>query len=97
MPLSPAQFKAFDEDGYLFLPDCFSGEEVAALRREAELIYHSGRPEVWQEKSGAPRTAFAAHTYNEGFRLLGSHPRLIEPVADDALLQYARSHRIAAE
>src|SRR5437764_8094123 len=80
MPLSPAQFKAFDEDGYLFLPDCFSGEEVAALRREAELIYHSGRPEVWQEKSGAPRTAFAAHTYNEGFRLLGSHPRLIEPV-----------------
>src|SRR6059058_6594944 len=53
---------------------------LAAQRREAELIYHSGRPEVWKEKSGAPRTAFAAHTYNEGFRLLGSHPRLIEPV-----------------
>src|SRR3979409_167048 len=80
MPLSPEQLKAFDEEGYLFLPDCFSDEEVAALRREAELIYHSGRPEVWQEKSGAPRTAFAAHTYNEGFRLLGAHPRLVEPV-----------------
>jgi ectoine hydroxylase len=38
MPLSPEQLKAFDEDGYLFLPDCFSGEEVAVLRREAELI-----------------------------------------------------------
>ena len=25
-------------------------------------------------------TAFAAHTYNEGFRRLGAHPRLIEPV-----------------
>ncbi|MBV9150775.1 MAG: phytanoyl-CoA dioxygenase family protein, partial [Alphaproteobacteria bacterium] len=80
MTLSPTQLKAFDEDGYLFLPDCFSDEEVAALRREAEAIYDSGREEVWREKSGAPRTAFAAHTYNEGFRLLGSHPRLIEPV-----------------
>ncbi|MBV8493537.1 MAG: proline hydroxylase, partial [Alphaproteobacteria bacterium] len=49
MKLSPAQLKAFDEDGYLFLPDCFSGEEVAALRREAEAIYGSGREEVWRE------------------------------------------------
>src|SRR5437868_7359579 len=80
MPLSPEQLKAFDEEGYLFLPECFSDEEVAALRRDAEGIYRSGRPEVWKEKSGAPRTAFAAHTCNQGFRLLGSHPRLIEPV-----------------
>ena len=35
---------------------------------------------MWREKTGAPRTAFAAHTYNEAFRLLGSHPRLIRPV-----------------
>ena len=32
------------------------------------------------ESSGVPRTAVAAHTYNEGFRRLGAHPRLIEPV-----------------
>jgi ectoine hydroxylase len=80
MRLSPEQLKAFDEEGYLFLPECFSPEEVAALRQEAEAIYRSKRQEVWREKSGAPRTAFAAHTYNEGFRLLGAHPRLIEPV-----------------
>ena len=48
--------------------------------REAEAIYRTDRQEVWREKSGAPRTAFAAHTYNEAFRLLGAHPRLIEPV-----------------
>ena len=29
MKLTPAQLKAFDEEGYLFLPDCFSDEEVA--------------------------------------------------------------------
>ena len=80
MRLSPEQLKAFDDDGFLFLTNCFGDEEVAALRTEAEAIYRSGRPEVWRENSGAPRTAFAAHTYNEGFRLLGAHPRLIEPV-----------------
>src|SRR4051812_5516657 len=80
MRLTPEQLKEFDEQGYLFLPGCFSDEEVAVLRREAEGIYRSERAEVWREKSGAPRTAFAAHTYNEGFRLLGNHPRLIEPV-----------------
>jgi len=74
MRLNPEQLKAFDEQGYLFLPECFSDEEVAALRRDAEAIYRSDRPEVWKEKSGAPRTAFAAHLYNEGFRLLGAHP-----------------------
>ena len=34
------------------------------------------REEVVREKSGVgvARTTFAAHTYNEGFRLLGAHP-----------------------
>ena len=80
MPLTAEQLKTFDEDGYLFLPDCFSEEEVALLRAEAEEIYREDRQEVWREKSGAPRTAFAAHTYNEAFRRLGAHPRLVEPV-----------------
>ena len=80
MKLTPRQLQEFDERGYLFLPGCFSEEEIAALRSEAEQIYASNRQEVWREKSGAPRTAFAAHTYNEAFRLLGAHPRLIGPV-----------------
>jgi hypothetical protein len=32
---------------------------------EAEQIYATNRQEVWREKTGAPRTAFAVHTYNE--------------------------------
>src|SRR5256884_7456391 len=80
MPLTSQQLRHFAEKGYLFLPGCFSEEEVAILRDEAEAIYATNRQEVWREKTGAPRTAFAAHTYNEAFRLLGSHPRLIRPV-----------------
>ena len=80
MKLTDAQLREFDETGYLFLPEAFSPEEAALLRREADVCYAMDREEVWREDNGAPRTAFAAHTYNEAFRRLGSHPRLIEPV-----------------
>lgn len=80
MKLTDAQLQDYDRDGYLFLPSCFTAEEAGVLRQEAETIYAADRPEVWREKTGAPRTAFAAHTYNEAFRRLGAHPRLIEPV-----------------
>src|SRR3954447_21423752 len=79
MQLTPQQLQQFRDEGWLFLPDCFSEAEVAILRDEAERIYATDRQEVWREKTGAPRTAFAAHTYNEAFRLLGNHPRLIRP------------------
>jgi len=80
MRLDDQQISQFREEGWLFLPEAFGPEEVATLRQEAEAIYREQRPEVWREKSGAPRTAFAAHTFNEAFRLLGAHPRLIHPV-----------------
>ncbi len=80
MQLNAQQLRQFDEEGWLFFPEVFSPEEVAVLRDEAETLYRTDRKEIWREKSGAPRTAFAAHTYNEAFRLLGAHPRLIRPV-----------------
>ena len=80
MALDAQQLKQFKEEGWLFFPEAFSPEEVAVLRAEAEGIYAVDRPEVWREKSGAPRTAFAAHLYNEAFGILGRHPRLIRPV-----------------
>ena len=80
MKLTGDQLKQFDEQGFLFFPDCFNSDEVAVLRNEAKRVYELEREEVVVESSGVPRTAFAAHTYNEGFRRLGAHPRLIEPV-----------------
>src|SRR5579862_6509029 len=80
MQITPQQLKEFDEQGYLFFPSCFSEEEIALLRDDSEAILKLDRQEVWREKSGAPRTAFAAHTFNETFRLLACHPRLVEPL-----------------
>ena len=80
MKLTPEQLKAFDEQGYCFFPNCFSEEEIALLRAEADAILKLDRQEVWREKTGAPRTAFAAHTFSEVFGLLARHPRLVEPL-----------------
>ena len=80
MNLTDEQIAQFEEEGYLFLPGRFNLEEAAMLRDEADKIYALDRQEVVREKSGVARTAFAAHTYNEGFRRLGAHPRLVEPV-----------------
>src|SRR5215468_7008381 len=82
MTLSPAELKQFDEQGFLFFPNCFDEEEIALLRDDAEAILKLDRQEIWREKSGAPRTAFAAHTFNETFRMLACHPRLIEPLRE---------------
>jgi ectoine hydroxylase len=80
MKLSQAERERFDKDGYLFFPSRFTPQEAAVLHRAAEDVYALHRDEVWREKNGAPRTAFAAHLYNEAFRRLGAHPRLIAPV-----------------
>ena len=61
MKLTQQQIDDFNREGWLFLPELFSPEEVALLAQEAVGIYDNDRPEVWREKSGAPRTAFAAH------------------------------------
>ena len=60
MKLSEEQVKKFDEDGYIFLPSCFSAEEIRVLNEAAIEIYNSDREEVWRESSGVARTAFAA-------------------------------------
>ena len=80
MKLTAAQLAQFDQDGYLFFPDCFSAQEVEALNREGDAILKMDREEIWREKSGAPRTVFAGHTFSEVFRLLAHHPRLVEPL-----------------
>lgn len=81
MTLSDKELKTFEDQGYLFFPDVFSSTEVDVLRREAHSIFSLDREEVVREKDAVTaRTAFAAQNYNEAYRRLGRHPKLIEPV-----------------
>jgi ectoine hydroxylase len=80
MRLTPAQIAEFEDQGYLFMPNLFSAEEIAVLNAEVPGLFGQQRPEVWREKgSDAPRTAFYVQTWNEVFALLARHPRLVEP------------------
>src|SRR5678815_2857039 len=80
MKLSAEQIRQFDDLGYVFFPNCFPDDEIALMRTEGDAILRPEREEVWREKSGAPRTAFAAHKFNEVFRLLAHRPRLVNPL-----------------
>ena len=81
MRVTEEQLQQFDAEGWVFMPDVFTPEEMGVLKGELTKIFAMRRDEVWREKDGeSVRTAFAAHTYNEAFRRLGRHPRLIEPV-----------------
>jgi ectoine hydroxylase len=78
--LSDATVAEFHREGFMFFPNVFAADEVELLRREAHAIFELDRQEVWRESTGVARTAFAAQTYNEAYRRLGAHPRLIAPV-----------------
>jgi len=80
MKLSDEQLRFFEEQGYLFFPDCFDAEEMAVLQAEAARVLAEPREEIRREKSGVPRTAFAVHRYNDVFNVLAHDPRLVEPL-----------------
>jgi ectoine hydroxylase len=80
MKLNAEQLARFDELGYIFIPECFSPDEVAALRKAASDVLSAEREEVWREKDGTPRTAFGCHRFNKTCDLLAHDPRLVEPL-----------------
>ncbi len=62
------------------MPDLFSIDEVGILQQQLSEIFEQEREEIWRETSGAVRTVFAAHRFNDAFGRLGRHPKLIGPV-----------------
>ena len=86
MQLTAEQMTQFEEAGYFFIPEAFSAEEVALMRNAALDIFAQPREQIWREKNGAPRTAFACHTYNHLFNILSRHPRLVEQGAEVVIL-----------
>ena len=80
MRLTDDQLAQLRDEGWIFMPDYFSAEEVALLKAEADRVFRLKRDEIYLEKDGTPRTAFAVHRYSEPFEILGRHPRLVEPL-----------------
>ena len=51
MSLTQDQLDQFHREGWLFLPELFTPEEVDLLRQEAVAIYDQHRPEIWRVES----------------------------------------------
>ncbi len=82
MKLSDSQIEAFDRDGYIFIPNVFSADEIATLTAELPGAFAQTRDEVVREKgSTAPRSAFHLQTWNPVYEALSRHPRLLGPGA----------------
>lgn len=80
MELTDQQLAQLRDEGWIFVPDYFSSEEVAALNQASAEVFQMQREEIFLEKDGTPRTAFAIHRLHEAFDILGRHPRLIAPL-----------------
>jgi ectoine hydroxylase len=80
MELSQAQLNDFQDNGFLVLPELFSTEEVAELRRAMQRTFDQDDPaNVREKKSGVVRTAMGLHLRDETFARLVRHPRLVKP------------------
>lgn len=80
MQLSQEQFDSYQRDGYLFLPELFSPEEVEVMKQQLpELFAERSERRVVEKGSGVVRSVYGSHSTNEVFRRLTHHPRLAEP------------------
>lgn len=78
MSITGEQLEQYHQDGYLFLPQHFSPDEVEVMKAELPAIFADGGPERVVEKEGkSVRSIYGAHTRNEIFRRLSRHPRIV--------------------
>lgn len=80
MRLRNEQVKAYEDRGFLFLPEHFSSDFVAALNAELPAIFNEDTPRrVLEKDSDIVRSVYGSHTTNEIFRHLSRHPLIVYP------------------
>ncbi len=83
MYMTDDQVRSFREDGYLFLPGCFSADEVEELKAELPAIFAEDTPSrVLEKGTDQVRSVYGSHRTNEIFARLVRDPRLLEPARE---------------
>jgi ectoine hydroxylase len=78
--LLPAQLKAYQETGFLLLPERFSRREVASMKAELPALFAEESPRRVVEKDGnRVRSVYGSHATNEVFNRLSRDPRIVRP------------------
>ena len=79
MELNRSQIEQYKADGFLLLPDQFTGTEMEMLQGEVDKVLAGDVPEKILEKSGAVRSCFSPETRSPLFRRLTRLKRLLGP------------------
>jgi ectoine hydroxylase len=80
LKLTESQLDNLDRDGFLILPDLFSGDEVDKIQsRMPALLSESHEANIIEKTSGEVRTTMGLHLRDKLFDKLVRHPRLVEP------------------
>ena len=95
MQLSRQQLDNLEIDGFLILPDVFSGPEIDRLRAAMPALLAEERPENTREAGGGKvRNALSLHRRSDVFARLVRHPRLVGPalqiLGEDAYIQQVK-------
>lgn len=80
MRLTDEQFAAYEDNGFVLLPEYFSRQEIDLLRAQLPAVLSEPGPNRIVEKGGSTvRSVYGSHTKNDVFYRLTRHPRLVEP------------------
>jgi hypothetical protein len=80
MLLSQEQLKRYEDQGFLFLPECLSHREVDMMKTELPAIFTENSPRrVVEKDGGVVRSVYGSHLNNDVFQRVTRHPRLVEP------------------
>ena len=81
MLLTAAQLEEMAEQGFVVLPSLFSAAEIDVIRAAVPRVLARGGPQIVGEDDDPTvvKMIFGTHTYDDVFRRLAFHPRLVEP------------------
>jgi len=80
MAMTEEQFRFYDKNGYLFLPDHLSQPEVEAMKAELPSIFTEDSPRrVLEKEGGSVRSVYGSHVLNPVFGRLTRLSRIVGP------------------
>lgn len=82
MFITPEQLQNYEHDGFLVLPNLFSAEEIATIKKELPTIFAEDSPRrVLEKDRSTVRSVYGTHMTNKLFNHLSQHPRIANPAA----------------
>ena len=78
--LTDEQIREYKEQGWIVLPSVFSPKEINVLEKTSYDVLKRPGPEVAREADGTPHVCWGMHLFDERFKILTQHPKLLRPV-----------------